>query len=191
MDSPILRKFVEERRVEGSLLAVLEELCPDHRESLEFLIEELRPSANTFRDLIELVKDISARERKPIAAVLSKPLVRQFLGADEGLSGLSAKDKQKRLRFELEKRRFPERTRITERLALLSLELRKSYGVDLELPEDLEGDTLVLSLKIRSPEQCELAVERLREFPRDPRLKEIYDILLGDVIDQGALKIKE
>ncbi len=191
MDSQILQKFVEERRVEGSLLAVIEELYPEHRETLEFLVEELRPSANTFRDLIDLAKDIGARERKPFAAVLSKPLVEQFLGGDEGVSGLSAKDKQKRLRVELERLRFPERTRITERLALLSLELRKSYGVDLELPEDLEGDTLVLSLKIRSPEQCESAVEKLREFPRDPRLQEIYEILLGDVSDPGAMTIKK
>ena len=177
MISRPLQEFISERRIDGALLETIEELVPENEAVLLSLIDALRPSANTLRELLRLSREICVRDKISLRALLGdgEKALSEIWGGEE----VPAKEKQRKLRRFLELRRYPEKSRLEEKAKTLSREIRDRYGVDLGLPEELEGDSLSVQLQIRTPAQLEELSEKLSACAKGPEIEALFRLLLG------------
>lgn len=172
MPCPI-ESYIQEKHVEGVLKARLEELLPEERQALEPLLA-LGPSANTLQEILRIAAELAVRDSQALASVLSSasaPVISR--------EGVGRKQKQKLIREALQDLRYPELKRLKENLELHQQKIRKDCGLKLQLPDDLEGDSLSVEVSARSSEELLKLSERFRELAEHPSTKAVFEILGG------------
>lgn len=145
------------------------------REVVFELVNALDPSANTLRGILDRVREIGARDGKELREVLASPKISRILREE----GLARKERQKKLRDALDAERFPERDKIQERLDECRRELTKACGAQVTLPDNLEGDEVTITLRVRSPEDLSERANRLERAAHHPLLDELFSVLRG------------
>ena len=182
--SGCLATWVEDRRANTQLVSRLIRGDKKERDVLVNWIEVLAPSANTLREFLRLADEVAARDGITAGEVLAAPELEKLLCAE----GISRKDKQRLLREELEARRYPIRRRILERLTELQEQIAIETGAKVELPEDLEGDSIVFCLRARSPQQLATSAAQLAERAMGPGISELFAVMLGKIENLGIEK---
>ena len=176
MNGSIREKFINERRVQGPLQARLASLVGAELELFERLLAALNPSANTLRALLDLLDDLACRDQVSVSTILNESEV-QLILCDRDLS---YKEKQQRLRRALNARRFPEMTRITRELTESCVALSRAYDIELALPHELEGDAVLVQLKLNSAAATGEAGAKLIALAADLRFKGLFRVLHGE-----------
>lgn len=169
--SKFLDLYVKEKRVDEKLSSQLHGLLKESPELLGILVEDLAPSANTMRQILECAAEIGQRDGSSISRVLENAM--------KDIGGASRKEKQAELRRSLECLRYPIKTKVLEKAEELKRTLQGQYGVKVELPEDLEGDQVQVSLRIRSSEDLGNYLPRLARLAKDKNLDELFCLMLG------------
>lgn len=172
-----LEIWAKERQANSYLVTRLTRADQKEQTLIESWIKQLAPSANTMSELLRLADEISARDRVAVYEILAAPEIEKLLSAD----GLSRKDKQRFLRKELESRRYPIRQKIADRLSNLQGQITRETGIKVDLPEDLEGDSILFSFKARSPEQLATVAAQVVALATSKEVSELYAILLGKI----------
>ena len=171
-----LSDYLRERQVEHGLSARLQGLGVSERGFFEQLVTRLRPSANFLRDVLDLVEQIAGKERIQLAALTAE------LGETSAMqeeSRLGPKDRQRELKKCLERRRFPETARIETALVERQRGLAKDTGLRVQYPDDLEGDSLTLTLQFSSSQKLGEMSRAIEQLAADPRLEEMFSLLKG------------
>lgn len=169
--------YIIEKSVEGALLERLSRSTSEEKQALSKILSELSPSANTLKIFLTLADEISARDKVTSESVLSEPHLIEILCAEK----ISKKEKQKKLRVALEERRFPIRKKIQNELEACKKEILKNTGLKVEIPEELEGDSVELTIKARSNEDVQKASQKLSALAEQESLKKIFQILRGEL----------
>lgn len=175
MSQSIIQQFLDERRVEGALRENIEGLLPEHEPTLARLINELHPSGNTMREMLRLAREISVRDKQNLSEIFSESVLESLFRDGK----LSTKEKQKKVRKYLEKKRYPEKSRLEDEALQLSRKIREKFGLHLQLPEDLEGDSIELQLSFRDGAQMKQFGERLVACADSEELSRVFQVLLG------------
>ncbi|MCB0324744.1 MAG: hypothetical protein KDD69_14275 [Bdellovibrionales bacterium] len=170
-----LTQYITEKHVGGALRARLETLEAAERECIERVVCGLNPSANTLRALMGLAEEIGARDGMSLVEVFSSPEVTAAL-----VEQAPRKVRQKRVREVLHARRYPEIHAIKARLQQARQQVLVDCGLTLELPEDLEGDAIQVSLTVRSAEELARAAERMQQAANHPSTTTVFSILKGE-----------
>lgn len=170
-----LARYIEEKCAGDRLGAELAALEGGERAALERLIESLRPSANSLREMLRLAQEISRREGAALAEVLNCSDVAAALEA-----GGSSKERQKRLRQVLERRRYPQLHKLQLELEKCREQILAELGLRLELPPDLEGDTLSVTISGRNARDFEVQGAKITELSAHPALLRIISLLQGE-----------
>ena len=139
-------------------------------------LSDLSPSKNAGTGLLELARQIANRDELNLEEVLSSEEIIKVCEKEK----LGRKDKLRSVRLHLEQRRFPVLKEIEVELTDLTRKIQKEVGLSVELPSDLEGDTLSFKIKARSPEELELASKRFQALADKDEMKRIFSILAGD-----------
>ena len=171
----VLETFIEERQVDEKLRAKLFELAPEERGSVENLISQLSPSANTLREYLRLGEEIAIREERSLDAVLGSLEISQLLEYPS-----SKKERQKLIRQALEQQRFPKVHKLRSELESCQKEILADLGLRIELPRDLEGDTLSVTISAKNARDFEAQGVKMTELSAHPALARIYSLLKGD-----------
>ncbi len=132
---------------------------------------QLRPSLNKQREIIALVREIAAREDRPLPEVMADPEIDRILKETEGDNN----QKTGRLRGWLRRRRFPQIVQAEENFRTLCARLGLSGPVRLTPPKDFEGNGFTLSMDFRGVEdlrQLQGILENLLSHPE-------RDLLIG------------
>lgn len=174
---PIFEEFIKERHLDISFLAKLESFDAPVRNLLSLIMSELKPSANALIGLLDLAEEIVQREKCDLVQVL---LSEQFAEA-MSLEGLPRKEKLKKLREVLERRRFPERSELEDKINSLQKSLRSNHNLKVKLPQELEGDSIEVIILGRCPEDFSLAADRLNGLAKSEELKMLFSILQGEL----------
>jgi len=182
MNSVVFENYITERRVEGDLLERLQTLSLLEQQALNQFVAALSPSANTLREVIALVDGIAAREGVSFTDILSNPELAEIYAEQDW----SRKEKQRRVRLVLEHRRYPVLTKIQNELQSCVSQIRSELGIVIELPKDLEGDTLSLSISANSPEKFAVLGEKLKQASSHAALKRIFQLLHGELGAEDA-----
>ena len=171
-----LRNYLDERQIHDSLRQNLFALSPDAQEIVADIIRALRPSANTLRDILRLGEEICLRDGTTWGRLFSEGPARNALAP--GMA-LGAKDRAKELKRFLERKRFPETSAIEAKLEKCRTQLRRDVGLSVETPQDLEGDSVSLTLRFHSPEELAPLAEQSMKLAGHPALAQIFQLLKG------------
>lgn len=180
MEQQQIETYIIERQVSGDLLDQLRSLDSLERAVVGRLIVALAPSANALRDLLVLAAEIAVREKKTLAAVLSEDSIDLLLSKYEK-QHLASNKKQllAEIKQSLFSRRYPEVAQIQGRLSTLQREIATTFKIKVELPPELEGDRVTVSLSARSEADFAAYGESLTKLAASPQLREIFAVLKG------------
>ena len=145
------------------------------RDALLALAERLRVGENQFRDVLDMAEDVAARAGSSIAMVLGGPEVSAALSADLGRN-----EAIKALKSALRRLRFPQLSAAEGRLQSLIGRLGLPAGATLELPQNLEGQELRVSLRGRSAAELRARAEGLAAALGRSEIDEIFAVLEGE-----------
>lgn len=172
-----LEKFIVERHVDSATAEYFREFFILLSESLPQLISELSPSANALKGVLVLIDEISKREKVSEKEVFISCCLSEVL-ADENIP---RKEKIKRVRDRLEKRRYPERSRLENMIEENVSAIRKNYNLKISMPEELEGDSIELKISGRNAEDFKLAAERISKLSESGELSTLFGVLRGEL----------
>lgn len=167
-------QYIETRGVEGSLREKLEQLEKNQSFFIESLLEKLNPNPNILREILSLVFEISQRDSISFEDLLLNSELQALLDSKE-----SGKSKSAKFRTKLEKLRYPEKAKIESDLLDLQKNITQKYGLKVELPMELEGESLEVKFSFKNVKQLENIATKLSEMSKDSFLEEIFFILSG------------
>ena len=170
-----IEQYCSKHKIQGQLLAQLYSLDPSSKESLLGVLSSLRPSANTLRNILKLSGEIAKRDKKEFSDLFSKKEIQDILNSE-----LGRKHKQEKITEELKLIRFPEMAKIKNEIASSINELRKEYGLRLNLPENLEGDKLRVQIEAKNADELLEKAKNLCSLSKDENLEKIFSTLKGD-----------
>lgn len=141
------------------------------------LVAELCPSDNTLRTVLGLATEIAKRDKRSLASVLLDGEIEAIRCSQT----VSRKEKQRQIRRVLERMRYPIRAQLESEVEGRVEVIRKECGVRLELPRDLEGDVVKMTLSVRSADELLECAERLKKVAQHRNTGEIFSLLRGEI----------
>jgi hypothetical protein len=168
-------QYAAERKIEGDLLLRLQNLDEEELGPAVELIRALHPSANTLRELLRLADEISVRDEIRWTEVFKREAANCILSDER----LNRKDKYQRLRAQLEEWRYPVLSGIKAKLREVEAEIVRKFGVNVDLPVDLEGDELKVLIEFRSCQELLDVAKRLESVAGSEELREVFALLKG------------
>jgi hypothetical protein len=170
-----LSDYIAEKRVDEKFALRLIEAPEPEQQALLALIAATNPSANTLRQFVRLAEEISLRDRVPLSSVLAETEIRSILAEPT-----SRKERQKFVRLALERRRYPLMSGLYRRLESFQREVLEKWGLEVEFPQDLEGDEISLTVSFRSAEELAKYSASTGEFAQSSELDEMFKLLKGE-----------
>jgi hypothetical protein len=145
------------------------------RLALLAVAERLRLGENQLRDILEAAEDVAARQGSGIAAVLTGNEVTAALSADVGRN-----EAIKAVKNALRRQRYPQLSAAEGRLKGLVGRLGLPAGATAELPQNLEGEDLTVTLRARSAAELRARAASLVAALNGSEVDEIFAILGGE-----------
>ena len=149
-----------------------ERLDDSSRAALLDLVAPLRLSDNQMRDILDLLEDTAARRGVSVATVLADDEVRAL-----GRRAMARSEKVKALKMCLRRLRYPQLSAAVARIDELRGALGLPRGVTLEVPENLEGDEVVITLRATSVRSLRSRSEQVAACLGRGEVESIFAIL--------------
>jgi len=144
------------------------------RDALLGLAEALRLGENQFRDVLDDLTAIAARQQVGLAEVVVGAPVQAVLQR-----GLGRNEAIKALKQALRRLRFPQLHAAEGRMAGLVRQLALPAGVGVELPPELEGEQITIALRARSAAELRAQAIALAAALTSGALDEMFAVLEG------------
>lgn len=170
-----VRAYAREKHFAEGLLRRWLAIDAAGRDALLLLAERLRLGENQLRDFFDQLEDIAARRACSLALVLQEPVVGEVLEQSRGRNQAI-----RALRSVLRRLRYPQMDQVEGRLRQLVKALRLPAGVQLELPQNLEGEHLSVTLRARSPVQLRAQAQAVLTAVEAAEIDEIFRTLEGN-----------
>lgn len=167
-----VRQWAGERRYRDALVERWLRLDSADVRALLDLAIELRLGENQLRDVWACTEDIAARDRCPLAAVLTAPPV---MRARRGSTGRS--DRLKAIKAALRRLRYPQLVATEQRLAELVRQLELPRNIHVTLPDWLEGNTVRVDIVADSAHALATAAAVLHAAATRPECAAIFSLL--------------
>jgi hypothetical protein len=169
-----LHVYLSEKQIVGHRRQEFDSLSGTDREVLIRLVDALKPSAGAFLEIIRLAREIAVRDRCSLQQVLEDAGTWSAANTHG-----SAKQQTKLLTHALTRRRFPETARIEEKLERCRRSIAQDLGLRVEVPPDLEGDSLSLGVQFSSVDQLREIARKLDCLADHPSTSEMLLTLRG------------
>ncbi|MGH7815548.1 MAG: hypothetical protein ACREQI_16290 [Candidatus Binataceae bacterium] len=167
-----IRALAESKRLPAVILERWLAMQPESREAILAAARDLRMRTAQIAVAIETLEEISVREDVSPAAILNRAELRRIIAGPGAAPARAGK-----LLDALRTIRYP---RLSAALARLRAEIRAlklPATIAIAVPKDLASDELTISLKIRSADELERALEALAD--KSTELRRIIDLLGG------------
>jgi hypothetical protein len=139
------------------------------------IVERLRLGENHVRDLLDALEAIVARRSCTFADVLAEQSVTAVLAA-----GHARNETVHALKLALRRLRFPQLTATEERLRATVKQMGLPTGATITLPEGLEGEEVLLSVRATSAAELRRRVAAVAAAVDGAAVDEIYRVLGGE-----------
>lgn len=174
MSESAVRTFAAERRFAAATLQRWLEQTPADSEALLGLAVRLRLGENQFRDLLDDLTAIAARQGVGLAAIVNDAALQAVLARARGRN-----EAIKAFKAALRRLRYPQLSGAEQRLAGLGKQLRLPAGVRVELPENLDGEHVVLTLRAGSAAELRAQAGAVALALQGAALDELFAVLEG------------
>lgn len=145
MSEQLLDLVVNERISLEVVLDILE-MCPDDQDKIHSIFSCFKVSVSKQKEFILLIREITAKDKLSVSEVLDD-VVSESSHFDH-IQDVNARFGE--IRSYLQRRRYPEMSRILEKQDDLVSRLRVPNGMKLIVPEYLEGSTYSLQFSFKS-----------------------------------------
>jgi len=174
MSESAVRAYAAEKHIGAALLSRWLAQPTADRDALLELATPLRLGENQLRDVLDDLVAIGARRACGIGAVLADDALRAVLGR-----GLGRNDAVKALKRTLRRLRYPQLSGAEQRLAELTRSLGLPSGVGIELPENLEGEHIGVTLRARSAAELRAQARAVAAALQDGAVDQMFAVLEG------------
>jgi hypothetical protein len=175
MSDSAVRAYATEKRFGAATLERwLAQPAVDRGALLE-LAARLRLGENQFRDVLDDLVAIGARQGCGVASIVSGEELRAVLARP-----LARNEAIKALKRLTRRLRYPQLSAAEERLAALGRTLRLPAGVGLGLPENLEGEHISLTLRARSAAELRAQTRAVAAALHGSVIEEMFALLEGE-----------
>jgi hypothetical protein len=174
MTEATVRAYAAEKHFGAATIERWLALPPPSRDALLELTERLRLGENQFRDVLDDLTAIAARQSTTIAAIVASADVAAVLARGQGRN-----ESVKALKVALRRLRYPQLAAAERRLRALTRALRLPAGVDVALPENLEGDAVTMTLRGRSAAELRAQARSLVAALAGQEIEEMFAVLEG------------
>lgn len=175
MSEEAVRAYASAKRLHDGTLDRWLRCAPGDQRALLGVAERLRLGENQVRDLLDTFEAIAVRRGCSFTEVLDDESIRGVLAAGRGrnetLSGLKRA---------LRRLRFPQLAATEARLQGLIKGVRLPSGVAMTLPENLEGEELVVSIRGRSAEELRRRIDEAARLLQGAAIDEMFRVLGGE-----------
>lgn len=171
-----ITQYCKDRQVPEETQSYLRCLPSDDLQAILLLITKLSPSSNSLRSIIDLLRDISHRDRLSFENIFEKINLEDIISIKS-----SSKDKLVKLKNVLERIRYPEKFKLEDDLNSLVETIRSNFGFKILLPEELEGDQLQIFLNFKSSNNLSLLSKKLEDLSKSDELIHLFAVLKGEV----------
>jgi hypothetical protein len=175
MSESAIRAYAVEKRFAAGLLARWLAQPADDRDAVLELATHLRLGENQLRDVLDDLAAIGARRACGIAAVLRDEALRGVLARSLGRN-----EALKALKRTLRRLRYPQLSSAEQHLAELARSLRLPSGVRVELPENLEGEHLAVTLRARTATELRAQARAVAALVQNQAVDEMFAVLGGE-----------
>ncbi len=174
MSEPGVRAYAAEKRFSAATLARWLAQPPVDRDALLELAARLRVGENQLRDILDDLAAIGSRHGCGIASLLQRDDLRAVLGRP-----LARNEAIKALKQALRRLRYPQLSTAEQRLATLGTSLRLPAGVRIELPENLEGEHIAVTLRARTAAELRAQARAVAAALGGSAVDEMFALLEG------------
>jgi ParB family transcriptional regulator, chromosome partitioning protein len=160
----LIQKGIIAQRIAVPVAFELGTLEADSANALSQIFMDLNLSINRQREILTLLKDISAREEISIRQVLEETGLMGFFSQNESDHGEIARQ----MRVYLKKRRFPALCRKEDAFSHYIKSLKLSQNAKFTAPEHFEGMTYTLQLLFKNTDElksCRQAFDKVLNHP--------------------------
>lgn len=151
--------------------ARIAEFSPSTQHALLGVLQHIKPNANKLNELLDLIRDISARDGITVEDVLQRY---QLLTIVTNPS-VAAPEKVAALRQTLKGIKFPELTRKQAELSKLITELHLPEGAHLRADPYFEDPNFKLEYKFDALEELETLVSRIQNAMEQQQWKKVFE----------------
>lgn len=177
MISRSLKDYFLEKKAEGFFDKEVRALSAKDLEAFEAFVLKLKPSLGDSRKLLKIAKEISRRDAVDISQIFEE------YGLFEIISSENKKSRPQKLAAiceQLDRVRYPEKAALKDGLEDLKTKLRRTHGVDIELPKNFEGLALKTTISFRSESELKKKIEALAGLAESSELSQVYSLLKGE-----------
>jgi hypothetical protein len=174
MSESQVRTYASEKRLGAAVLERWLTQPPADRDALLELAAQLRLGENQLRDVLDDLAAIGARRKCGLAAVLGIDEVRAVLARHLGRN-----EAIRALKRALRRLRYPQLSAAEQGLAQRVRALRLPAGVRVDLPENLEGEHIAVTLRASSAAELRAQADAVAAALGAGTVDEMFALLEG------------
>ncbi|TET37334.1 MAG: hypothetical protein E3J72_06195 [Planctomycetota bacterium] len=171
-----LEKSVINRRHVGflNLLSI-----DDQFTVLSRLIVPLKMNANTTRDVVKMLDEVSRRDGVSIDTLLSTPPLADVFAGDAAV-----RKRRDDFIHTLRRLRYPEFSRIEDAFNIIVNKIKADGGINIKAPRNFEGNKITFSLTAKSPGELAALLGRLRAAVDAGDIGKLFTLLSGVISEE-------
>lgn len=170
-----LQKLLHQFKVPAKVFQTFYLWNSEDQEAAEKFFSKTRPGVNKWRDLLELIEEISRRDNIFPKEILSSPATLEIL-AD---NGLTPPQKYDRVYQALQQKRYPVLSDLKKQIARSLDEMKLDSKTRFKYQEAFESDEMQLQLKFRDERELSQQVEKIFHALQSGSIEKLIKIIQG------------
>ncbi len=170
-----LQKLLHKANVPVKTFNIFFEWDDENQNAAETFFSATRPGVNKWRDLLELVEEISRRDTISPKEVFTSPAINEIL-ADKNLT---PPQKYDRAHKTLQQSRYPVLSDLKKQVGRALDEMKLDDNTRFKFQETFESDEMKLELKFRSEKELSQQVEKIFAALQSGSAEKLIKIIRG------------
>ena len=172
---PGLQKQLHQSKVPVKVFQIFFSWDPENQEAAEKFFSVTRPGVNKWRDLLELIEEISIRDGISPKDIFSSPETQETLNEED----LTPAQKYGRIHECLRDKRYPVFSDLKKQVARALDEIKLDDKTRFKYQEAFESDEMKLELKFRDERELSQQVEKIFHALQSGSVEKLIKIIRG------------
>ncbi len=170
-----LQKLLHRSNVPVKVFQVFFTWDNENQEAAEKFFTTTRPGVNKWRDLLELIEEISKRDGKTPIDIFSAPATIETLKD----KGLTPPQKYDRVHQALQQNRYPVLSDLKKQVLRALDEMKLNNKTRLKYDDAFENDEMKLELKFRDERELSQQVEKIFQALQSGSIEKLVKVIKG------------
>jgi hypothetical protein len=167
-----LRQLLHDLRVPARVWSILGNWQEESLNAVEKVFTVLKPGVNKWRDLLELVDDLTQIEKRTAANIFNEETIQSILAMND----LQSHEKYDRIHNILDKRRNPIMSDLQKKVAILLDEMTLGPQTKIRAMDSFEEGEIRIEIRVRDQERLISEIEKLDHSARSDAMNKLIEL---------------